>query len=85
MFCARFARAKGRRRGSFFGFAEKRTTFPSLARDAKNAFRLCPPLNYLVTRSLRSHEGGQVVRFLGKARKTNHILLFCERSELWAK
>ncbi|MDZ7876864.1 MAG: hypothetical protein U5L45_04295 [Saprospiraceae bacterium] len=35
--------------GSFFGFAEKRTTFPSLARakrarDVKNAFRLCPSL-----------------------------------------
>ncbi|MDZ7879615.1 MAG: hypothetical protein U5L45_18195 [Saprospiraceae bacterium] len=37
----------------FFGEAEKRTTFPSLARaerarDAKNAFRLCPPLNYYI-------------------------------------
>ncbi|MDZ7878171.1 MAG: hypothetical protein U5L45_10900 [Saprospiraceae bacterium] len=40
---------------------------------------------YLVTRSLRSCEGGEVVRFSGKARKTNHIPLFCERSELWAK
>ncbi|MDZ7876394.1 MAG: hypothetical protein U5L45_01925 [Saprospiraceae bacterium] len=25
-----------------------------------------------------------MVRFLGKARKTNHIPLFCERSELWS-
>ncbi|MDZ7881229.1 MAG: hypothetical protein U5L45_26440 [Saprospiraceae bacterium] len=41
--------------------------------------------NYLVTRSLRSWKGGGVVRFSGKARKTNHIPLFCERSELWAK
>ncbi|MDZ7881114.1 MAG: hypothetical protein U5L45_25835 [Saprospiraceae bacterium] len=28
---------------------------------------------------------GNVVRFSGFARKTNHISLFCERSELWAK
>ncbi|MDZ7876337.1 MAG: hypothetical protein U5L45_01635 [Saprospiraceae bacterium] len=26
-----------------------------------------------------------MVRFSGFARKTNHIPLFCERSELWAK
>ncbi|MDZ7879787.1 MAG: hypothetical protein U5L45_19065 [Saprospiraceae bacterium] len=42
-------------------------------------------ITYLVTRSLRSREGGEVVRFSGFARKTNHIPLFCERSELWAK
>ncbi|MDZ7876111.1 MAG: hypothetical protein U5L45_00495 [Saprospiraceae bacterium] len=41
--------------------------------------------NYLVTRSLRSRERGEVVHFSGKARKMNHISLFCERSELWAK
>ncbi|MDZ7877747.1 MAG: hypothetical protein U5L45_08755 [Saprospiraceae bacterium] len=45
-----------------FRRSRKRTTFPSLARakrarDAKNAFRLCPSLiNYLVTRSLRSRK-----------------------------
>ncbi|MDZ7880539.1 MAG: hypothetical protein U5L45_22875 [Saprospiraceae bacterium] len=33
--------------------------------------------NYLVTRSLRSRELGEVVRFSGFTRKTNHILLFC--------
>ncbi|MDZ7877932.1 MAG: hypothetical protein U5L45_09690 [Saprospiraceae bacterium] len=32
--------------------------------------------NYLVTRSLRSREGGEVVLFSGKARKKNHIPLF---------
>ncbi|MDZ7880749.1 MAG: hypothetical protein U5L45_23945 [Saprospiraceae bacterium] len=37
--------------------------------------------NYLATRSLRSRMGGDVVRFSGKARKTNHFPLFCERSE----
>ncbi|MDZ7879399.1 MAG: hypothetical protein U5L45_17080 [Saprospiraceae bacterium] len=26
-----------------------------------------------------------MVRFSGKARKTNHIALFCERSEVWTK
>ncbi|MDZ7880820.1 MAG: hypothetical protein U5L45_24300 [Saprospiraceae bacterium] len=41
--------------------------------------------NYLVTRSFRSRGEGEVVRFSGKARKTNHSPLFCERSELWAK
>ncbi|MDZ7880771.1 MAG: hypothetical protein U5L45_24055 [Saprospiraceae bacterium] len=38
--------------------------------------------NYLAHSSLRSREGGEVVGFSGKARKTNHIPLFCERSEL---
>ncbi|MDZ7876584.1 MAG: hypothetical protein U5L45_02890 [Saprospiraceae bacterium] len=37
--------------------------------------------NYLATRSLRSCERGEVVRFSGFARKTNYIPLFCERSE----
>ncbi|MDZ7880012.1 MAG: hypothetical protein U5L45_20210 [Saprospiraceae bacterium] len=32
--------------------------------------------NYLVTRSLRAREGGEVVHFSGKARKMNHILPF---------
>ncbi|MDZ7877459.1 MAG: hypothetical protein U5L45_07310 [Saprospiraceae bacterium] len=37
--------------------------------------------NYLAHSSLRSHEGEDVVCFSGFARKTNHIPLFCERSE----
>lgn len=41
--------------------------------------------NCLVTRSPRSYEGGNVVRFSGFARETNYIPLFCERRELWTK
>ncbi|MDZ7880793.1 MAG: hypothetical protein U5L45_24165 [Saprospiraceae bacterium] len=33
------------------------------------AFRLCPPLKYLFTRSLRSHKEGVVVHFSGKPEK----------------
>ncbi|MDZ7878152.1 MAG: hypothetical protein U5L45_10805 [Saprospiraceae bacterium] len=36
--------------------------------------------NYLVTRSLRSRKRGKVVRFSGKARKTNDIHLFASEA-----
>ncbi|MDZ7876835.1 MAG: hypothetical protein U5L45_04150 [Saprospiraceae bacterium] len=72
-----------KREETWFVFRRSRKTnhTPSLARakrarDAKNTFRLCPSLNYLVTRSLRSRERGEVVHFSGKARKMNHISLF---------
>ncbi|MDZ7880841.1 MAG: hypothetical protein U5L45_24405 [Saprospiraceae bacterium] len=45
----------------FFGEAEKQTTFPpsrerSEREMQKTLLGLCPSLNYLVTRSLRSRE-----------------------------
>ncbi|MDZ7879773.1 MAG: hypothetical protein U5L45_18995 [Saprospiraceae bacterium] len=41
--------------------------------------------NYLARARFARTERGEVVHFSGKARKMNHIPLFCERSELWAK
>ncbi|MDZ7880523.1 MAG: hypothetical protein U5L45_22795 [Saprospiraceae bacterium] len=41
--------------------------------------------NYLARARFARTKGEEVVRFLGFARKTNHIPLFCKRSELWAK
>ncbi|MDZ7881090.1 MAG: hypothetical protein U5L45_25715 [Saprospiraceae bacterium] len=56
-----------------FRRSRKRTTFPSLARakrarDAKNAFRLCPPLKYYCT-NLILDEKPALFRFAQKSSK----------------
>ncbi|MDZ7880859.1 MAG: hypothetical protein U5L45_24495 [Saprospiraceae bacterium] len=65
---------RSRKRTIFFLARAKR------ARDAKNAFRLCPSFKYLVTRSLRSRVGGDVGSFSGKARKRTHIPFFASEA-----